>query len=409
MEKQDSEQGSRLSRRRFMVATAATAVAGLPAFLRAQPAPVKVGIMHPITGFLSYSGNQCRAGALMAVEEINASGGIKALGGAKIEPLLADSQSKVDVGASEFERMNEAGISAFVGPYASAIGIATSQAATRYGLPHICDVTVSDRVVGKDKPTTFRFSPGYSAIAETAISRLDEINKSAGSIAKKVMMVHEESESGAGTQKMLAKELPKHGFEIVETVLHPNPTRDFSNIVLRIRARNADILIIGNYYDEYVLLVRTLRQQRVRLKGIYSVLGGGASSFRFLRESPEAAQHIMDTNHWYNPLNPKALDLRKRVEAKGLDFSYEVFLNYNAVMWLADSIERARSVKREAIVEALATSTWSGHILPYGPTKIADGQNTGALASTLQVQGNDIQVILPKQFASAKIIFPTPA
>lgn len=409
MEKRDSEQGSRLSRRRFMVATAATAVAGLPAFLRAQPAPVKVGIMHPITGFLSYSGNQCRAGALMAVEEINASGGIKALGGAKIEPLLADSQSKVDVGASEFERLNEAGISAFVGPYASAIGIATSQAATRYGLPHICDVTVSDRVVGKDKPTTFRFSPGYSAIAETAISRLDEINKSAGSIAKKVMMVHEESESGAGTQKMLAKELPKHGFEIVETVLHPNPTRDFSNIVLRIRARNADILIIGNYYDEYVLLVRTLRQQRVRLKGIYSVLGGGASSFRFLRESPEAAQHIMDTNHWYNPLNPKALDLRKRVEAKGLDFSYEVFLNYNAVMWLADSIERARSVKREAIVEALATSTWSGHILPYGPTKIADGQNTGALASTLQVQGNDIQVILPKQFASAKIIFPTPA
>jgi branched-chain amino acid transport system substrate-binding protein len=117
----------------------------------------------------------------------------------------------------------------------------------------------------------------------------------------------------------------------------------------------------------------------------------------------------MDTNHWYNPLNPKAADLRKRVEAKGLDFSYEVYLNYNAVMWLADSIERARSAKREAIVEALATSTWSGHLLPYGPTKIVDGQNTGAMAATLQVQGNDIQVILPKQFASAKIVFPVPA
>jgi branched-chain amino acid transport system substrate-binding protein len=78
-------------------------------------------------------------------------------------------------------------------------------------------------------------------------------------------------------------------------------------------------------------------------------------------------------------------------------------------MWLADSIERARSAKREAIVEALATSTWSGHLLPYGPTKIVDGQNTGAMAATLQVQGNDIQVILPKQFASAKIVFPVPA
>lgn len=402
-------QRTQVSRRQFVVGTGMVAVAGFPAIVRAQPAPVKIGIMHPITGFLAYSGNQCRAGAVMAVEEINAGGGIKALGGARIEPVLADNQSKVDVGASEFEKLNEAGIAAFVGPYASAIGIATSQAATRYGLPHVCDVTVSDRVVSKDKPTTFRFSPGYTSIAETAISRLDEINKSAGGIAKTVMMVHEESESGAGTQKMLAKELPKYGFDIVETVLHPNPTRDFSNIVLRIRARNPDILIIGNYYDEYVLLVRTLHQQRVRLKGVYSVLGGGASSFRFVRESADAAQHIMDTNHWYNPLNPKALDLRKRVEAKGLDFSYEVYLNYNAVMWLADSIERARSAKREAIVEALATSTWSGHVLPYGPTKIVEGQNTGALAATLQVQGPDIQVILPKQFASAKLVFPAPA
>jgi len=404
--------GPRLTRRQFVATSAvATAAAGFPAILKAQPAAVKVGIMHPVTGFLSYSGNQCRTGALMAVEDINAAGGIKSLGGAKIEPVLGDSQSKVDIGASEFEKLNEAGISAFIGPYMSAIGIATSQLATRYGLPHICDVTVSDRVISKDKPTTFRFSPGYGQIAREAISRLDEINKAAGSPSKSVMLVHEESESGAGTQKMLTRELPKYGFEIVEQVLHANPTRDFTNIALRIKARKPDLLIIGNYYNEYVLLVRTLYQQKVKqgLKGIYSVLGGGASSFRFLRETPEAAQYIMDCNHWYNPHNQHAIDLRKRAEANGNDFSYELFLNYNAMMWLADSLERAGSAKREAIVEALTTSTWGGHILPYGATKVVDGQNTGALSSNLQVIGNNIEVILPKEFASAKMVYPVPS
>lgn len=400
-----------VSRRSFLKTTGALGVAsiGFPAVLRAQPAPIRVGVQHPVTGFLAYSGNQCRAGATMAIEAINAAGGIKSMGGAKIEAVLADNQSKVDVGLSEFEKLAESGVSAFIGPYASAIGIATSQAATRYNLPHICDLTISDLVISKDKPSVFRFSPGYGQFAVEAVERLVKINDDAGKPVKTVMLVHEESESGAGAQKLLIAELPKHNFEIVDSILHPNPTRDFTNIVLRIKQRQPDLLIIGNFYNEYVLLVRTLHQQQVKLKGIYSVLGGGATSFRFLRESPEAAQYAMDCNHWYNPKSQKALNLRKKVEEAGLDFSYELWLNYNAVELLADALERAASSERDAIVDALASSTFSDHILPYGPTKFVDGQNTGAQSSNLQVLGDNIELILPEEFASAKPVFPRPA
>lgn len=399
-----------VSRRRFLQATGALGAAsiGFPAVLRAQPAPIRIGVQHPVTGFLAYSGNQCRAGAIMAIEAVNAAGGIKSLGGAKLEAVLADNQSKVDVGLSEFEKLAESGVSAFVGPYASSIGIATSQAAARYNLPHICDLTISDLVISEDKPSVFRFSPGYGQFAVEAVERLVQINNEAGKPVNTVMLVHEESESGAGAQKRLIEELPKHNFEIVDSVLHPNPTRDFTNIVLRIKQRQPDLLIIGNFYNEYVLLVRTLHQQQVKLKGIYSVLGGGATSFRFLRESPEAAQYAMDCNHWYNPKSQKALDLRKKVEASGLDFSYELWLNYNAIELLTDALERAASSERDAIVDALASSTFSDHILPYGPTKFVNGQNTGALSSNLQVQGDDIELLLPKEFASAEPIFPMP-
>jgi len=178
--------------------------------------------------------------------------------------------------------------------------------------------------------------------------------------------------------------------------------------VLKIKAQNPDLVIPADYYNEYVLLARTMQQQRVRPKGIYSVLGGAASSYKFVKEFPEAAQYIMDCNHWFDPKNPKALDLKKRVEDKGQFYTYEVYMNYSCILLLADAIERAASTDRAKITEALASSTFSGHVMPYGPTKFVDGQNQGAAPVNTQVLGKDIQVILPAQFASAKPVFPMP-
>src|SRR5689334_25044029 len=81
-----------VSRRRFLATGALGAVAvSMPGILRAQGAPVKLGVLHPVTGALSYSGQQGRLGATLAIEEINAAGGIKGLG--KIDPVLGDAQS----------------------------------------------------------------------------------------------------------------------------------------------------------------------------------------------------------------------------------------------------------------------------------------------------------------------------
>ena len=118
-----------------------------PAVLRAQGAAVKVGVLHPVSGALSYSGQQGRIGAQMAIEEINAAGGIKALGGAKIEAVLGDAQSTPEGGNAEVEKMNGAGVAAIVGGYASGICLAASQTAARYDLPYIVDVGVVDSIV----------------------------------------------------------------------------------------------------------------------------------------------------------------------------------------------------------------------------------------------------------------------
>ena len=403
----------RFTRRKFLRSTALTGVAAAsgaivaPSILRAQGGTVKIGFLQPVSGALAYSGQQGRLGASIAVDEINAAGGIKEVG--KIEPVLGDAQSTPDGGNAEVEKMNSAGVSAIVGGYASNICLATSQTAARYDLPYLVDVGVTDAIVTRGLKNTFRFGPGFGVITKTALANLVAINEKAGKPAKTVMIVHEDSAFGSGLAKLLNEQLPLQGFEVLDTIPHPTPTRDFNNVVLKIKAANPDIVIPANYYNEYVLLARTMQQQQMRPKAaIYSVLGGAASSYKFVKEFPQAAQYIMDCNHWFDPRNAKALALKSKVEGQGQFFTYEVYLNYSSTLLLADAIERAKSSDRAKIVDALSSSTFAGHIMPYGSTKFVNGQNQGAAPANTQVIGNDIQIILPEAFASAKPVYPMP-
>ena len=399
---------SNFSRRKFLAGTALSAAAlVMPSVLRAQGAGVKLGILHPVSGALSYSGTQGRLGAALAVEEINTDGGIKGLG--KIDAILGDALSTPEGGTAEVEKMNSAGVTCIIGGYASSVCLAVSQAAARYELPYVVDVGVADAIVTRGLKNTFRFGPGFGTISKTALDNLATINDAAGRPAKTVMIVHEDSLFGSGLAKLLNAQLPQHGFEILETIPHPTPTRDFNNVVLKMKAQNPDLVIPANYYNEYVLLARTMQQQRVRPKGIYSVLGGAASSYKFVKEFPDAAKYIMDCNHWFDPRNPKALALKKKVEDRGQFYTYEVYMNYSSVLLVADALSRAGAADRGKLTAALESSTFSGHVMPYGPTKFVNGQNQGAAPVNTQVLDNDIKVVLPANFAQAKLVFPMPA
>jgi branched-chain amino acid transport system substrate-binding protein len=396
-----------VTRRSFIAGSAAAGALGFPAVLRAQARTVKVGLIHPVTGFVAYSGQQSRIGAAMAIEDANKAGSIKSMGGATLEAVLGDSQSRVEVGVSEVEKMNEAGVAAYIGCFQSPVGIAASQAAAKYNTPFIIDVGASDLIVNRGLKNVFRLKPGFGKCVDDAIASLGEINRAAGSPAKSAVLVHESGEFGTGTAKLLAAKLPSIGIEAKELIPHDNPTRSMDNVALRIRGIQPDILIMSNYVNEYMLLARTLHQQRVNLVGMFSVLGGGFS-YRLARDLPEVAENMMDYNHWFNPKSSRAQDLKKRVEATGGLFTFEVYLTYNSVMLLADALERARSADKDKLIDALTASTWSTDVVPYGPTRFVNGQNEGGRAVGLQVQKGDIVVVHPTEFASAAAVFPKP-
>lgn len=387
-------------------AAAATAVIGAPGLVRAQAPAVKLGILQPITGALSQDGEYGRLGAQIAIDEVNARGGIRSMNGARIEMVFGDARSTPEGGTAEVERMHSEGVAAIVGGFASPIALAASQAASRYDLPYVVDVGVNDQIVARGLRNTFRFGPGFGVVTTQALDNLVRLNDAAGRPARTVVIVHEDGFFGAGMARLLQAQLPPRGFEILETIAHPTPARDMSNVALRIRALNPDLVIPSSYYAEFVLLSRTMQQQRIRPKGIYAVLNGAASNFRFVREFPDAANLVMDCNHWADPRKPKTAEVKRLAEQGGRFWLYNTPLNYSCVMLVVDAIERAGSADRGRIIEALASSTFAGHIMPYGPTRFVNGQNQGAAPVNTQIQDRDIKVIFPTEFADARPVFP---
>lgn len=396
---------TRLTRRTVIASAAATLA--MPAVLRAQAATVKVGLIHPVSGALAYGGQLCRLGGQTAIEDINAGGGIKGMGGAKLEALLGDAQGRPDIGAGLVEQMAEQGAAGFVGCFSSPIGLAATQAAAKYNLPFCIDSGIADAITARGLKNVYRLFPTSSGTTSDAMMALDELNKKAGSPAKTAIMVHEDGEFGTNTAKNLAPRLEAIGIKLTETIPHATPTRDFTNIALRIKGAQPNIVIVSNYNNEYVLLARTLVQQKVDLAAIFSIAGGGFN-LRFAKEQPTVAEGIIDFNHWYNPKDPRSLEFRKRIEATGQIFSWEILFGYFATMLLVDAMERAKSADKEKVIEALASSTFSDHFLPYGPTKFTNGQNESAHANALQIQGGDIKVIWPERYADANPVFPRP-
>ena len=379
-----------------------------PSVLRAQTPIVKVGVLEPLTGNLAYNGTQCAAGAKFAAETINAAGGIKSMGGAKIELVVVDAQSRPEVAASAVDTLVEANVCAFTGATASALGLASSQAAAKYNLAQVFSIGTAETVVSRGLPNVFRFTPGVNKCTSIALGNLKLLNEGAGNVVKTAAIVHEDGPFGSNMAKILTEELPKQGIQIVETIPHPTPHRDFSNIALRVKASKADILIPSNYINEYTLMARALNQQRVELKAIYSILGGAASNIKFVRENNEVAQYVMDCNHWYDPTKAESKALAARVAAAGLDLTYDVMVSYATIQVIADALERGASADRQKMIEALAASTFDKSIMPYGPTKFVNGDNTSAQPVNTQIRGDKIELVFPKQYASAEAVFPVP-
>ena len=117
--------------------------------------------------------------------------------------------------------MAEQGVAGFTGCFASAIGLAGTQAAAKYGIPFRIDSGIAGSLTSHGLTNTFRLFPTASGTTSDALASVDQIDKGAGSPAETAVLVHEDSEFGTNTARALAAKL-----EAIGQGAEDHPARD---------------------------------------------------------------------------------------------------------------------------------------------------------------------------------------
>jgi branched-chain amino acid transport system substrate-binding protein len=375
------------------VMTAALVAIGGPSAVAADNV-VKIGNIIPLSGPSASVGQQGKQAREMAVEEINAAGGIKSLGGAMFEMSYADSESKPEKGVSEAERLiNTEKVNVLTGCWNSAVTYPTTAVAERYGVPFIVPVSVADKITDQGFKTVFRIAAKDSWWTRDQFAFLKDMEEEFGTKVTKLAFVYENGDWGkgfAGQWKTLAE---AGGYEVVLDEPYPSTATDLSPVVQKIRRSQADVLMLVSNAADAILLTNTLAEYKVNLKAIIAS-GGGHADPSFLTATGENAHHMFDIVEWETDVNkPNAKAANDKFKAKyGQNLTGEAVDAYLAMYVLKDALERAGSLESEKILEALRTTNLQdgpGMIVGYDAVEFdASGQNKHA--ALVMVQVNDI-------------------
>ncbi len=396
----------------------ATSSFGVPTLLRAAPPSIKIGSVQPATGPLAVIGVGQRRGNQLAVDYINAKGGIKSMGGAKLELLLGDSESKPEVGRSEADRLIKEGAVVMTGPFQSGVAMAISTLCEQRQIPFIMDVAALDKVTGRGKKYTFRVFITVTGLLNGAVKYLKLVTDMKGVMPKRAVVTNTADPFGKGMSGGFIKFMEKSGLpiQIVERIQYPLGIHDLSAEVARIKAAKPDILFPISRPGDSIILTRELYKQRVELMGIYGPGSPGYYEPSVIKDLGRLIDYVMVNVPWINPTSP----VYKQANA-AFQKAYNKYLDtnsayaYTGLLVIADILERAGSTDPEKILAATRQTNYTNHPVVGGPIRFNDkGDNTGALTALIQVQPDHdlfkrVKIVAPKEFAqSGQIVFPWP-
>ena len=405
-------------------AAGATALAGFPAVLRAQTPAFKVGVVHPVTGPIAEPGQACRLGAQMAADAINAAGGIKSLGGMKLELLVGDTQSKPDVGRTEAERVIGQGAQMLMGSFDSGSTAAMVPVTQQRRIPFLVDIAAADPITanvakavkeGQQKVQyVYRNFPTGSSFGRKAVQYFGEIFHEAGVSPKRVVLMYCNDLFGQNNAKgfQAAHAAAKPSWDIVDVIPWPEPPQDLSTEVSRAKAAKPDILAPITRPASAQLLLPEIRKQRLDILGIVGPGSPGLYEAGQLAALKEDLEYVMSSLPWANFKNPRtqkvAEDYLKR--SGGKTFDTNSGYSYDGMMLIADILERAKSTDPDTIVEAIKKTNYTNGLMQYaGPVVFNEiGDNPNAVTTMVQILGQKPVAVWPKEAALQKFVFPRP-
>ncbi len=402
---------SSIPRRKFLgrkiLALGATAFAAaigtLPA--TAQSPSVKVGVVLPLSGPNAQFGQNSRNGIEMALERINAAGGIKGLNGAKLELVYADVPAPGGAAAATQRLVSQDKVVAVVGAFASGITLAVSEVTERAGVPLITH-SFADQITERGYRHVFQVSPKASTFGQEQLLQAYKIAAAAGVKVRNIAIMYEDTAYGTGQAKGLREAAKLAGITVSMDEAYPLGITDVTPMINRLRTSDAQIVFPISYLNDSLLIIRTMRQQRINTPAVGGAAGYVIPDFKAgLGEFAEGVFSVAPAN--YDAIPDIAAAYKGR---HGVFMAHEAIMYGAALEHVAEALNKSASRDpskvRDAIAELKHCEGFAKGI-PGGCTAFnARGLTTTAFPIFVQWRGNDLVTVFPPEVAKSKPIWP---
>jgi branched-chain amino acid transport system substrate-binding protein len=302
-----------------------------------------VAVVGPVTGQYASFGAQMKNGGEMAVDDINAAGGVL---GKKLDLQIGDDACDPKQAVAVANQMVGNGVALVAGHYCSGSSIPASQVYAEANTVQISPASTNPAF------TDDRAGPNIYRVC----GRDDQQGGIAGKYLaknfadKNIAFVHDKTAYGKGLADETKKAMNEAGKQEVMYEAITAGEKDYSALVSKLKQANVDVVYFGGYHTEAGLIIRQMRDQ-----GLATILMGGDALItqEFWSITGDAGEGTLMTFSPDPRKNPAAAEVVKRFKEKGIEPEGYVLYTYAAIQAWKQAAEKAKSVAEADVVKAL--------------------------------------------------------
>jgi branched-chain amino acid transport system substrate-binding protein len=399
--------------RKFVCAAALAAgvVAAAPAVAEET---IRLGAAVSLTGQYSTDGEHTQRGYDLAVKMINDNGGVT-VGDTTymLEIVYYDDESTATRGAELAERLiQQDGVDFLLGPYSSGLTKAIAPVTEQYQVPMVQGNGASRSLFTKGYRYMFAVlstSEQYLASAiDLAAERASTFGKEVNQLT--VALAFENDPFSQDVRAGVLEDAARHGMQIVIDDNLPKELNDMATTLAKVAALQPDILVISGHAKGAATAIRQMEEMRIDVPMLAMT---HCDSADVIGKFADAAEFALCASQWAPTLSYRddlfgsAADYAKLFEETyGYAPPYQAAESSASVQVFADAFTRAGTLDKEAVREAIAATDMQTF---YGNVRFDEtGKNVAKPMVLYQVQGGQLVVVAPTEWAAAELILPRP-
>jgi branched-chain amino acid transport system substrate-binding protein len=388
---------------------------------KGAPKELVVGCLEPLTGSYAVFGTEAKIGMEIAIQHINAAGGIKSLGGIPLRLVAEDCGESPDTAKLSAESLiGKNKPVAILGLYISRLTIPVSEVTDRNKVILVSDA-LADNLTQIGRRYLFRPSANAGQYGASAVEFVVDIAKKTGVAVNRIAVINEDSSFGHSVAMGAVNAAMRNKLTIVYQKEYPYDISDATAIVSDIVAAKPDVVFHCPYFMDAILFAKTIREGGKIPK---FVAGMGACGYADANsiESMGATDNYYTNTYGYNPEkdNPANKKFVADFKAKtGHIPSDAPGMNYYAMWVLKEALELSGKMfpkdplnpdnLREAFLKLEITSGPAVETFPSASIRFnSTGDNPDAKAVVMQVLDGQTKVVWPFDTAQVQAVFPRP-